>query len=122
MEPDPDDFRPPEWWKPWSEYPDLLTATRATVERLGDEPFMTWLDDKGREELTLSFNDVWNQSAAIAVLMSRECVCLCAPGRVWLMLWRILPRATPHARVLPGTRGCRVARRPSRGSAQRETF
>ena len=71
---DADDWKPPSWWKPWSDFPGLLAATRHTVARLGDEPFMTWLDDKCREELTISFNDVWNQSAAIAVLMSRECV------------------------------------------------
>ena len=69
---DADDWKPPSWWKPWSDFPGLLAATRHTVARLGDEPFMTWLDDKCREELTISFNDVWNQSAAIAVLMKQD--------------------------------------------------
>ena len=34
---DADDWKPPSWWKPWSDFPGLLAATRHTVARLGDD-------------------------------------------------------------------------------------
>ena len=60
------DFAPPPWWKPHSSNTHLLTETRQTVSRYGAAPFMTWLDDKGKEEKTLSFDELWERSRRLA--------------------------------------------------------
>ena len=43
------DFEPPAWWAPHSSETHLLRETRATIGRMADADFMTWLDDRGRE-------------------------------------------------------------------------
>ena len=60
------DFAPPAWWRPHSANTHLLTETRQTVQRYGAAPFMTWLDDKGNEEKTLSFDELWERSRRLA--------------------------------------------------------
>ena len=60
------DFAPPAWWRPHSSNTHLLTETRQTVQRYGAAPFMTWLDDKGKEEKTLSFDELWERSRRLA--------------------------------------------------------
>jgi len=66
------DFAPPDWWRPHAAHAHLLTATRDTVKRYGAAPFMTWLDDKGKEEKTLSFDGLWERSRVLARKMSDD--------------------------------------------------
>ena len=66
------DFAPPAWWRPHSANTHLLTETRQTVQRYGAAPFMTWLDDKGKEEKTLSFDELWERSRRLARKMKDD--------------------------------------------------
>ena len=66
------DFQPPPWWKPHSANTHLLTETRQTVSRYGAAPFMTWLDDKGKEDRTLSFDELWERSRRLARKMKDD--------------------------------------------------
>jgi len=66
------DFAPPAWWRPHSSNTHLLTETRQTVQRYGAAPFMTWLDDKGKEERTLSFDELWERSRRLARKMQDD--------------------------------------------------
>ena len=66
------DFAPPAWWRPHSANTHLLTETRQTVQRYGAAPFMTWLDDKGKEERTLSFDELWERSRRLARKMKDD--------------------------------------------------
>ena len=66
------DFQPPSWWRPHSSNTHLLTETRQTVSRYGAAPFMTWLDDKGKEERTLSFDELWERSRRLARKMQDD--------------------------------------------------
>ena len=60
------EFGAPEWWRPWSSAPSLLAQTRATVKQRGDVAFMTWLDDRGRESGTVTFEGLWRGAEAVA--------------------------------------------------------
>ncbi|KAJ8600912.1 hypothetical protein CTAYLR_005060 [Chrysophaeum taylorii] len=67
-----DGFTPPAWWAPWSREESLMAQAWATVAAYGDAPFMTWLDDRGREAETLSFEGLWAESAEIAYRMKHQ--------------------------------------------------
>ena len=60
------DFEPPAWWAPHSSETHLLRETRATIGRMQDADFMTWLDDRGREGETLTFAGLWRKALAVS--------------------------------------------------------
>lgn len=67
-----DGFEPPAWWRPWSSQSTLMAQSRATVSMYGDAPFMTWLDDRGREAETVTFAGLWDKAGAVAERMKLE--------------------------------------------------
>mmetsp|Transcript_8285 Transcript_8285/g.12633 ORF Transcript_8285/g.12633 Transcript_8285/m.12633 type:complete len:2241 (-) Transcript_8285:2023-8745(-) len=66
------DFEPPKWWSPWSKKAGLIEQTICTVEKCGDLPFMTWLDERGREAGTYTFAGLWLAAEKIAERMEKE--------------------------------------------------
>lgn len=67
-----DGFTAPDWWQPWSDQNSLMAQTRETVKKLKDASYMTWLDDRGREQVTLTFDGVWRMSGVIARRMKDD--------------------------------------------------
>ena len=44
----------------------MLRETKSTIARFGEAPFMTWLDDRGREAETVTFAGLWESSRRVA--------------------------------------------------------
>lgn len=50
-------------------YPDWLRKCQALVDKSGEAPFGTWLGEKGEEQKTYTYGEIWNRAGAIAHAM-----------------------------------------------------